>query len=159
MWTHRAAQSAGRKGVFRDYRLRVAAVLRDYGMSKQREQAPPDSRAIYDVSVEPSLEAFPMPRCNPHTKAVQTKKHRLLGAFPPPSKNPSTQDRRCLGVLPPRMGFFSGETLPIKMLPSTRRGSFWQSDSGVREASLRLQASQAGLRSRQVAAIQKSLKA
>jgi heme-degrading monooxygenase HmoA len=33
---HRAAQSAGRTGVFRDYRLRVAAVVRDYGMSEQR---------------------------------------------------------------------------------------------------------------------------
>jgi heme-degrading monooxygenase HmoA len=54
---HRASQSAGRKGVFRDYRLRVAAVLRDYGMLERREQAPPDSRAIYDVSVEHSGEA------------------------------------------------------------------------------------------------------
>ena len=41
----------GRKGVFRDYRLRVAAVSRDYGMSERREQAPADSRAIYDVPV------------------------------------------------------------------------------------------------------------
>ena len=48
---HRAAQLAGRKGVFRDYRLRVAAVMRDYGMSERREQAPADSRAIYDVPV------------------------------------------------------------------------------------------------------------
>jgi heme-degrading monooxygenase HmoA len=47
---HRAAQSAGRAGVFRDYRLRVAAVVRGYGMSERREQAPADSRAIYDVS-------------------------------------------------------------------------------------------------------------
>jgi heme-degrading monooxygenase HmoA len=47
---HRAAQSAGRKGVFRDYRLRIATVVRDYGMSERREQAPADSRAIYDVS-------------------------------------------------------------------------------------------------------------
>jgi heme-degrading monooxygenase HmoA len=46
---HRAAQFAGREGVFRDYRLRVAAVVRDYGMSERRQQAPPDSRAIYDV--------------------------------------------------------------------------------------------------------------
>jgi hypothetical protein len=46
---HRAAQSAGRKGVFREYRLRVAAVVRDYGMSERREQAPADSRAIHDV--------------------------------------------------------------------------------------------------------------
>jgi heme-degrading monooxygenase HmoA len=39
---HRATQAAGRGGVFRDYRLRVAAVLRDYGLDK-REQAPDDS--------------------------------------------------------------------------------------------------------------------
>jgi hypothetical protein len=30
--------------VFRDYRLRIAGVIRDYGMG-QREQAPADSRA------------------------------------------------------------------------------------------------------------------
>ena len=54
---HRAAQSAGRKGVLRDYRLRVAAVLRDYGMSERREQAPTDSRAIHDLSVEGLGEA------------------------------------------------------------------------------------------------------
>jgi heme-degrading monooxygenase HmoA len=36
---HRAAQRAGREGIFRDYRLRVAAVIRDYGMA-DREQAP-----------------------------------------------------------------------------------------------------------------------
>jgi heme-degrading monooxygenase HmoA len=46
---HRVAQSAGRKGIFRDYRLRVAAVVRDYGMSERREQARADSRAIFDV--------------------------------------------------------------------------------------------------------------
>jgi len=36
---HRRAQGAGRAGIFDDYRLRVAAVLRDYGMF-EREQAP-----------------------------------------------------------------------------------------------------------------------
>jgi len=36
---HRAAQRAGRGGIFRDYRLRVASVLRDYGMF-ERDQAP-----------------------------------------------------------------------------------------------------------------------
>lgn len=41
---HRAAQSEGRAGVFADYRLRVASVIRDYGMS-ERDEAPPDSRA------------------------------------------------------------------------------------------------------------------
>lgn len=41
---HRAAQQAGRGGVFADYRLRVAHVLRDYGM-EDRAEAPEDSRA------------------------------------------------------------------------------------------------------------------
>jgi heme-degrading monooxygenase HmoA len=36
---HRATQAAGRAGIFRDYRLRVAAVVRDYGLNA-REQAP-----------------------------------------------------------------------------------------------------------------------
>lgn len=40
---HRGAQSAGRKGVFANYRLRVAGVIRDYGMF-EREQAPEDSQ-------------------------------------------------------------------------------------------------------------------
>jgi heme-degrading monooxygenase HmoA len=43
---HRAAQAAGRGGVFAGYRLRVASVLRDYGMS-ERDEAPPDSRAVH----------------------------------------------------------------------------------------------------------------
>ena len=43
---HRNAQSAGRGGVFTDYRLRVASVLRDYGMS-ERDQAPTDSRGTH----------------------------------------------------------------------------------------------------------------
>ena len=38
---HRAAQRKGRGAVFRDYRLRVASVLRDYGMF-EREQVPKD---------------------------------------------------------------------------------------------------------------------
>ena len=40
---HRAAQAKGRGGIFADYRLRVAEVIRDYGMF-EREQAPADSR-------------------------------------------------------------------------------------------------------------------
>jgi heme-degrading monooxygenase HmoA len=43
---HRLAQARGRAGVFRDYRLRVATVLRDYGMA-ERDQAPADSRAAH----------------------------------------------------------------------------------------------------------------
>jgi heme-degrading monooxygenase HmoA len=46
---HRATQAAGRNGIFRDYRLRVAAVARDYGMTERREQAPADSRAVHDA--------------------------------------------------------------------------------------------------------------
>ena len=44
---HRVAQEAGRNGVFSDYRLRVAAVVRDYGMRDHREHAPSDSRAFH----------------------------------------------------------------------------------------------------------------
>ena len=43
---HRQAQARGRNGVFADYRLRVASVLRDYGM-KERAEAPSDSRAAH----------------------------------------------------------------------------------------------------------------
>jgi heme-degrading monooxygenase HmoA len=39
---HREAQSLGRAGVLVNYRLRVAGVLRDYGLN-EREQAPGDS--------------------------------------------------------------------------------------------------------------------
>lgn len=48
---HRAAQVKGRGELFRDYRLRIASVVRDYGMSA-RAQAPADSRAVHDP-VEP----------------------------------------------------------------------------------------------------------
>lgn len=41
---HRAAQAAGRSGTFAGYRLRVAHVLRDYGLN-DRAEAPEDSRA------------------------------------------------------------------------------------------------------------------
>lgn len=44
---HRVAQRAGRASVFRDYRLRVASVLRDYGMQRERGQAPEDSRLAH----------------------------------------------------------------------------------------------------------------
>jgi heme-degrading monooxygenase HmoA len=43
---HRGAQARGRGGVFADYRLRVASVVRDYGMN-EREQAPRDSRDVH----------------------------------------------------------------------------------------------------------------
>ena len=43
---HRMAQVKGRAQVFKDYRLRVAGVIRDYGMD-EREQAPLDSRIVH----------------------------------------------------------------------------------------------------------------
>jgi heme-degrading monooxygenase HmoA len=43
---HRAAQAAGRGGIFADYRLRIASVVRDYGMN-ERAEAPEDSRALH----------------------------------------------------------------------------------------------------------------
>ena len=43
---HRQAQKAGRGGIFQDYRLRIAHVVRDYGMVA-REEAPADSRTTH----------------------------------------------------------------------------------------------------------------
>lgn len=43
---HRAAQGKGRAGIFAGYRLRVAGVIRDYGMA-DRAQAPRDSIATH----------------------------------------------------------------------------------------------------------------
>lgn len=43
---HRATQTRGRKGIFSDYRLRVASVIRDYGM-EDRAEAPADSVAMH----------------------------------------------------------------------------------------------------------------
>jgi heme-degrading monooxygenase HmoA len=43
---HRVAQTEGRARVCRDYRLRIAYVVRDYGMF-DREQAPADARAAH----------------------------------------------------------------------------------------------------------------
>ena len=44
---HRATQAAGRAGIFADYRLRIGAVIRSYGMT-DRAQAPADSRAAHE---------------------------------------------------------------------------------------------------------------
>jgi heme-degrading monooxygenase HmoA len=41
---HRMAQAKGRGELFADYRLRIAAVVRDYGMA-ERAEAPADSKA------------------------------------------------------------------------------------------------------------------
>jgi heme-degrading monooxygenase HmoA len=46
---HRLAQARGRNGVFADYRLRVANILRDYGIN-ERAEAPSDSREVHDAN-------------------------------------------------------------------------------------------------------------
>lgn len=46
---HRRTQAAGRQSIFADYRLRVAGVIRDYGMN-DRAQAPEDSRRVHDAA-------------------------------------------------------------------------------------------------------------
>jgi len=42
---HRDAQRAGRGGIYKNYRLRVAAVVRDYGLNERAEapQPPPEN--------------------------------------------------------------------------------------------------------------------
>ncbi|MER8745486.1 antibiotic biosynthesis monooxygenase [Mesorhizobium sp. M1004] len=42
---HRQAQHAGRGGIFAGYRLRIAHVVRDYGLT-ERDEAPRDSRDV-----------------------------------------------------------------------------------------------------------------
>ena len=44
--THREAQAEGREGIFTDYRLRIAHVIRDYGMF-DREQATDDIQTTH----------------------------------------------------------------------------------------------------------------
>ncbi len=44
---HRQAQHAGRNGIFADYRLRIASIIREYGMH-ERDQAPDDSQAVHE---------------------------------------------------------------------------------------------------------------
>lgn len=48
---HRATQAMGRASVFSDYRLRIAGVVRDYGMN-DRAGAPPDSLTAHDGAKE-----------------------------------------------------------------------------------------------------------
>jgi heme-degrading monooxygenase HmoA len=45
---HRKSQGKGRTRIFDNYRLRIAGVIRDYGMN-DRVQAPKDSRVVHDA--------------------------------------------------------------------------------------------------------------
>jgi heme-degrading monooxygenase HmoA len=44
---HRKTQSKGRATIFENYHLRIAGVIRDYGMN-ERAQAPSDSRTVHN---------------------------------------------------------------------------------------------------------------
>ena len=48
---HRRTQSKGRAVIFENYHLRIAGVIRDYGMH-DRAQAPKDSRVTHDVQTQ-----------------------------------------------------------------------------------------------------------
>jgi heme-degrading monooxygenase HmoA len=45
---HRKSQGKGRATIFENYRIRIASVIRDYGMN-DRAQVPKDSRATHDA--------------------------------------------------------------------------------------------------------------
>lgn len=55
MDAHRETQSKGRNGVFKDYRLRIAQVRRDYGMFR-REEAPKDSKIYHQPATDKRTE-------------------------------------------------------------------------------------------------------
>jgi heme-degrading monooxygenase HmoA len=44
---HRLAQTKGRNSLFRDYRIRIGSIVRDYSLA-EREQSPEDSRLFHD---------------------------------------------------------------------------------------------------------------
>jgi len=56
---HRTIQAQGREHIFSDYRLRVAAVLRDYGMN-DRNEAPEDST---EITGQPSSDHNAIGKC------------------------------------------------------------------------------------------------
>lgn len=58
---HRAAQAAGRGGVFTDYRLRVARVLRDYG-PHDRRGAPDEAATAAPPGPADAAATPPVPR-------------------------------------------------------------------------------------------------
>ena len=43
---HRIAQTKGRNSLFRDYRIRIGSIVRDYSLA-EREQTPEDSRVFH----------------------------------------------------------------------------------------------------------------
>ncbi|MBD3895956.1 antibiotic biosynthesis monooxygenase [Halomonas sp. ML-15] len=55
---HRSVQKDGRQEIFADYRLRVAFVIRDYGMN-DRQEAPKDSHQAHDWSAHDGQKPSP----------------------------------------------------------------------------------------------------
>jgi len=55
---HRHAQAKGRQRIFKDYHLRIAHVVRDYGMFN-RTEAPADSKDFHNnIDNLPCLKLF-----------------------------------------------------------------------------------------------------
>jgi heme-degrading monooxygenase HmoA len=52
MAEHRQAQHRGRTGIFQDYRIRIAGVVRDYTLT-ERAEAPADSRTFHLAAAQP----------------------------------------------------------------------------------------------------------
>src|SRR3984957_5711770 len=78
---HRKTQAKGRASVFDNYRLRIAGVIRDYGMD-DRAQAPKDSRAAHVVKKRSSTrkrgEIMP---ATPAEKRIAFRKLHEAGCF------------------------------------------------------------------------------
>ena len=75
---HRKAQAKGRHEIFAKYRLRVASVIRDYGMD-EREQVPADSRAVHKDITQTGRTTAPS-SANP---SRSQRSSRLQSAQPP----------------------------------------------------------------------------
>ena len=48
---HRKAQDTGRESIFQNYRIRIATVVRDYGIN-MREEAPSDSKYFHSEQLD-----------------------------------------------------------------------------------------------------------
>ncbi|MGS1017515.1 antibiotic biosynthesis monooxygenase family protein [Allosphingosinicella humi] len=73
---HRATQAEARAGIFRDYRLRIAEVSRDYGMT-DRTEAPADSQKAHG-GIRNTGIALDSPAALPPRSASDGKSRSLL---------------------------------------------------------------------------------
>jgi heme-degrading monooxygenase HmoA len=86
---HRAVQEAGRRSIFADYRLRVAHVVRDYGMN-DRAEAPADSRRVHDGMPPEGLNRPPSDRNSKASTGVPASRTgpRVTAEEPTPGCEP-----------------------------------------------------------------------